>query len=236
MNPARYMCTSSCQRLSLNSAVSGSTSTTSPFSTRKPVGLFIHPLTEITKNEPGQPGQNDRNADSEMHAFGQPVPPVDVDRDEDRLHEEGEPLESEREPEHVTEGGHELGPQEPHLERQDRAGDDPDREDDQHRLRPPLGERLVERIAGAQPQALEEHHHRREGDAEAHQRDVDHERHGLHLTRLEQVLLLDRPAKCSVDHCSASIRAITAFTSERCVKACGKFPRWRPLTASISSA
>ena len=35
---------------------------------------------------------------------------------------------------------------------------------------------------------------------------------------------------------SAWIRWTTALMSARCVKACGKFPRWRPVTASISSA
>ena len=52
MNPARYMCTSSCQTLSLNSAAIGSTSTTSPREIENPVGWFIHPLTEITMKEP----------------------------------------------------------------------------------------------------------------------------------------------------------------------------------------
>ena len=35
---------------------------------------------------------------------------------------------------------------------------------------------------------------------------------------------------------SAWIRWTTALMSARCVNACGKFPRWRPVTASISSA
>jgi hypothetical protein len=37
---------------------------------------------------------------------------------------------------------------------------------------------------------LGEQDHRREGDAEAHERDVHGERQRLHLARLEQVLLL----------------------------------------------
>ena len=55
MIPARYMWTNSCHMLALKSASSGLTSTTSPFSIRKPVGSFIQPLTEITKNEPVMP-------------------------------------------------------------------------------------------------------------------------------------------------------------------------------------
>ena len=35
---------------------------------------------------------------------------------------------------------------------------------------------------------------------------------------------------------SAWIRCTTALISARCVNACGKFPRWRPVVASISSA
>ena len=49
------MCTSSCQKLSLKRAVNGWMSTTSPFSIRKPSGLFIQPFTEITINEPVMP-------------------------------------------------------------------------------------------------------------------------------------------------------------------------------------
>ncbi len=35
--------------------------------------------------------------------------------------------------------------------------------------------------------------------------------------------------------CSASITCITALISARCVNACGKLPRWRPVPGSISS-
>jgi hypothetical protein len=72
----------------------------------------------------------------------------------------------------------------PQLEREDRAGHDADREEDQHHLRPALGQRLVGRLAGPQPQALDEQDHRGEGDAEAHQGDVHGERQRLHLARL----------------------------------------------------
>jgi hypothetical protein len=39
----------------LNSALSGLTSTTSPFEIEKPAGWFIQPLTAITMNEPVTP-------------------------------------------------------------------------------------------------------------------------------------------------------------------------------------
>ena len=68
MIPARYMWTSSCHMLALKSASNGSTSTTSPFSIRKPVGPFIQPLTAITKNEPVNAGDHDREARQEMHS------------------------------------------------------------------------------------------------------------------------------------------------------------------------
>ena len=36
--------------------------------------------------------------------------------------------------------------------------------------------------------------------------------------------------------CSARITCMTALMSARCVNACGKLPRWRPVRVSISSA
>ncbi len=45
-------------------------------------------------------------------------------------------------------------------------------------------------IARAQVQPLDEQDHRREGDAEAHERDVHGERQSLHLSRLQQVRLV----------------------------------------------
>jgi hypothetical protein len=56
MNPARYMWISSCHRFALKRAERGWTSVTSPFAARvKPCGLFIHPLTAITDDEPTIP-------------------------------------------------------------------------------------------------------------------------------------------------------------------------------------
>ena len=55
MNPARYMCTSSCQRLSLNSAASSFDVDHLAVRIEKPVGWFIQPFTEITMSEPVMP-------------------------------------------------------------------------------------------------------------------------------------------------------------------------------------
>jgi hypothetical protein len=57
-----------------------------------------------------------------------------------------------------------------------------------HRAR----DRPTQRVAGALPPPLHEQHYQREGDAEAHQRDVNGERQRLHLPRPEQVILRDR--------------------------------------------
>ena len=81
----------------------GSTSTACPPRSPKPRGWFIHALTEITISEPVTPGDHDRDAGQEVRARRQPVPAVDVDRDEDRLDEEREALEREAEPEDVAE-------------------------------------------------------------------------------------------------------------------------------------
>ena len=61
----------------------------------------------------------------------------------------------------------------------------------EHHLRPAPGERLVDWVAGAQVEPLGEEDERREGDAEADERDVHGERQRLHLARLEQVVLVD---------------------------------------------
>ena len=56
MNAAKYMWMYSCQKYGLpNSADHGCTSTALPFCSLNPVGWFIQPFTEITKNEPVTP-------------------------------------------------------------------------------------------------------------------------------------------------------------------------------------
>ena len=148
----------------------------------------VHPAVDGDHHQrAGDAGDHDDDAARQVLARRDPVPRVDVDRDEDRLEEEREALEREAEPEDVPERRHELRPQQPELEAEDRAGHDPDREQRDHHLRPAHRERPVERVARAQVERLDEEHERRERDPEADERDVHGERQRLHLPRLEQV-------------------------------------------------
>ena len=132
---------------------------------------------------------------SRCSARRQPVPAVHVDPDEDRLDEERDALDREAEPEDVTERGHEVRPQEAHLEAQDRARDDTDRKEREHHLGPASREHAIELVTRAQVEPLCEDHEGGECDPEADQRDVRRERERLHLSRLEQVVLVRR-AEC----------------------------------------
>ena len=154
----------------------------------------IHPRIHRDHRQRAREACNhDRDTGQEVRARREPVPAVDVDRDEDRLDEEREPLEREAEPEDVAEAGHEPGPQQTHLEAEDRPRHDARGEQRDHHLRPAARQRPVERIARAQVERLDEEHHRRKGDPEADERDVDRERERLHLARLPQVVLLNGP-------------------------------------------
>ena len=184
---------SSCQTFELKSASSGLTLVTSPL-TRSNPGRVVHPAVDGDHESRAREARDhDRDSGQHMRAGRQAVPAVDVDRDEDRLDEEGRALERERHPEHLAPLLHELRPQEAELEREDGAGDDADRKQDQHHLRPALGERLVGGVARAEPKPLAEEHHRREGDAEADEGDVDAQGQRLHLPGFEQILLHLQP-------------------------------------------
>src|SRR6266566_4222845 len=100
-----------------------------------------------------------------MQPRPEPVPAVDVDRDEDRLDEEREALEREAEPEHVAEGRDESRPEQSELEGEDRAGHDADRKEREHDLRPAVRERAVNRIAVAQEVPLSVEDERLERDS-----------------------------------------------------------------------
>src|SRR5882724_468684 len=145
-----------------------------------------------------------------MPSRRQSVPTVHVDRNEDRLDEEGEAFEREAEPEDVTERGHEAGPQETELEAEDGAGDHAHREERDHDLRPAPGARPEERIARRQVAPLREQHHRGEGDPEADQRDVHRERECLHLPGEKEVLLLGR--RESAHHAAGRRRSSDAIS------------------------
>ena len=125
-----------------------------------------------------------------MRARREPVPPVGVDPDEDRLEEEGEALECEPEAKHVPEVLNPHRPQESQFKGQDRARHHADGEQCEHDPRPPARERPVELVPGPQVPPLREQHDHGERDTEAHQRDVHGQRQRLHLPRFEQVVLI----------------------------------------------
>ena len=167
----------------------------------------VHPAVDRDDEErPRDPGDRDRDAAPEVHPRPQPVPSVGVDPDEDGLDEEREPLQREPEPEHVPEVLNPDGPQQPELERQDRPGHHPDREQRQHDPRPPPGQRPVDLIAGAQVPVLREQHEHRERNPEAHQRNVHRQRQCLHLPGFVEVVLIhshsSQPYACTTSRSS----------------------------------
>ena len=193
MKPARYMCVSSGHRCGVSEQrLPRLDVDRAPVLEPEP-GRIVHPCVDRDDEQrAGQARHHDGHAAQEVQPRRHAIPAVDVDRDEDRLDEEREALQAEGKAEDVPERGHEVRPQQAHLERQDRPGHDADREEGDHDLRPALGERPVELVAGAQVERLDEQDHARERDPEAHERDVHGERQRLHLPRFEQVLLLDR--------------------------------------------
>src|SRR3954447_11353182 len=159
----------------------------------------VHPAVDRDHVERArEPAEHHGDAGPEVRAPREAVPAVDVDGDEDRLDEERDALQREADPEDLAETRHELRPQQPELEAEDRARDHAHREDDQRHLRPALGERLVGRVAGAQVEALDEQEHRREGDPEAHDRNVDGQRQRLHLARLEDLRSGEHERDCTL--------------------------------------
>ena len=154
-------------------------------------GRVLHPRVHRQDHErAGNPREGYRNAAQEMQSRGESVPSVDVDGDEDRLDEEGDPLEREPQAKHIPERRHEAGPQEPHFEAENGSGHDPDGKQGEHRLRPTLGELAVQRITRAQVQPLDHEHERGKGDPKAHERDVHGEGQRLHLAGLQEVVLV----------------------------------------------
>ena len=149
-------------------------------------GRALHPRVHRQHHErAGDPREGDRHAAQQVQSRREPIPAVDVDRDEDRLDEERDGLEREPQAEHVPERGHEARPQQPHLEAEDRPGHHAHREQGEHRLRPALGELAVHRVARAQVQPLDQEDERGKGDPEADERDVHREGERLHLAGLQ---------------------------------------------------
>ena len=149
----------------------------------KPCGWFIQEFAAITEKAPPTPEITIGTAAHKCGPRREPVPAVDVDGDEDRLQEEEDPLDREADPEDVAEAAHEPRPEQAELEGEDRAGDGADGE--QHgdavtRRRRTAGDafdQLRKRRASGSfllpPAVLGDQHHRREGDPEAGEDDVE---------------------------------------------------------------
>jgi hypothetical protein len=118
----------------------------------------------------------------------QPLPAEDVDRQEYRFEEEEDPLDREQHPENLPEALRELGPEQPELEREHRAGYGADREGHRRDLRPALCQLQRDPVVAAQPDVVGDQHHRREAHAEASEDDVEAEREGHLLARGEQLV------------------------------------------------
>ena len=121
-------------------------------------------------------GDHDRDAGPEVRPRLQPPPAVDVDRDEDRLGEEEQPLERERDAERGAPLAHELRPQQPELEAEHRAGHRADGERDRHVLRPPLRQLQGVGIVVLDAAVVGDQRHERPRDAERDEDDVEGER------------------------------------------------------------
>ena len=171
---------------------------------------LVHPgVGRDDRERPGEPGDHDRDGGQHVGLWRQPVPGVEVDAEEDRLGEEPDPLDGERQTDDLAVGPHQPRPQDPQLERQDRPGHGPDREQHPHRPPPAAGQHAPRRVPGAIPPPLAEHRQQREADPEAGDDDVPAER-DRHLgprrhqvgrvgRRLGKDLRLDRqwPHPCS---------------------------------------
>ena len=139
----------------------------------KPSGWFIQELTATTEKAPPSPEITTGTPGPEVRPPGEALPAEDVDRDEDRLEEEEDALDRERDPEDLAEAARELRPQEAELERQHRAGDGAHGERHRRHLRPALRELQRVGVVAAQAEVVGDQHHRREGDAEAGEDDVE---------------------------------------------------------------
>src|SRR5689334_559205 len=74
-------------------------------------GRHVHPGVDRDDAEgPEHPGERHRHQAQQMQPVRQAPPAVQVDAEEDRLDEEGQSLERERQPEYVTELAHQPGP------------------------------------------------------------------------------------------------------------------------------
>ena len=92
---------------------------------------------------------HERDSAEEVRTWCQPIPSVQVDREEDRFDEEGEPLQAEGHADDAAGELHEARPKQAELEGQHRAGDGADAERHRKGLRPGAGELAIDLIACA---------------------------------------------------------------------------------------
>ena len=97
---------------------------------------------------------------------------VHGDADEDRLDEEGDPLDREGQSQDGAERLDQARPEDPHLERQDRARHRTDREQHAEDLRPAVGQLVVDRPASRRADSATKDESEGQTDAEIGDNDV----------------------------------------------------------------
>ncbi len=112
----------------------------------------VHPRVR-GDDEQGRQGARDGDRDHRQPVSpgGQALPPVEVQADEDRLDEEREALEGERQAERSAVAGHERRPQQAELEGEDRSRHRADREHHGEGPCPLAGEGEPDRVARPDP-------------------------------------------------------------------------------------
>ena len=168
-------------------ARSGCTSTGTPFSRRKPAGVFIQALAMHDEDARDRAADGDDDAGAQVGPWADAFPAVEVDAEEDGFGEEREPFEGERHPDDRAGVLHEAWPEETQLERQDRSRDGADGEENRGALRPPLGQLEVVRVARAQPAGLGDDHEGGHADADDRENDVKGQRHAHLRTCRQQI-------------------------------------------------
>ena len=206
--------TSSCGSAGLKIAATGIDRGHLPGGVELEAARRVHPGVRGDDGEGAQQREErERGAEPQVHARVQAIPAEDVDRDEDRLEEEREPLDRERQPEHVAEPPQQARPQQAHLERQHRAGHGTDGEGHAHHLRPAARQPERRLVAVAEAVRVSDQREQRHAETERHEQDVEPERERHLAARREQVARDGR----GVGHAASTSSSPTARrTSSRC--------------------
>ena len=140
------------------------------------------------RHEERRRGAADRDHDArrQVQPRRHPAAAVEIDAEEDRLGEEREPLQRERQPDRFAERAHEPRPQQAELERQHRPRHRADREQDAGPLGQPLRQQQVLGIARPPVAHVRDHHQRRQRDARRREHDVERQRHPHLRARVRQ--------------------------------------------------